>query len=330
MDKITDANYVSNFVGERLVAKGLLKSPISLRRYRQGLEDADSKLVFLKKGRHGFAVTVSPALHPDVVAQECAKAAQMRSHLGDLGAPILEPLDTGRIGASSYAVLPYRRPLSKHRGAGWMQRKWIARHLLEWLLQITRSRSAECGPSRYEALLSALRETVAPQSPTASLLRAADRHLQSGRFAPRTAPMHGDLWKGNVLHGASAAAFTLVDWRGSETHGFPLFDLVRASYSFGFSTQVLHRELMLHRAALDCQIEDLPIYLLVALGHYAENIGEMPRPLFRDMADQCAVRLSSALGLCADTGDGRDGTLRVDPHPEGPEAAQSAPATARR
>lgn len=297
VDKITDAGYLSNFVGERLAAKGLLRSPVSLQRHRQGMEDSDSKLVFLSKGRHGVVLVVSPAPFPEVVAEEYLKAAQMRSHLGELGGPILEPLDSGRIEGSSYAVLPYRRPLAKRRGLAWIERKGMQRHLREWLLQVTQRRSAACETSRYEIALQTLAATVASDGPTAALLRTAEKHLTSGRFTPRACPMHGDLWGGNVLHGTASTAFVLVDWRGSETHGFPLFDLIRTAESFEFSPRVLQRELQLHRAALGCQVADLPLYLLGALGHYAAHIGEMSPALLRAMADECVRRLSSALDV---------------------------------
>lgn len=298
MDTITDANYISDFVGERLMAKGVLHAPVSLQRFLQGgTDDPDSKLVFLNRGRHGFVVTISPLLFPEVVAEECDKAAQMRSRLGGLGAPILVPLDTGRILTSSYAVLPYRRPLSGRRGLSWLDRIWAKRHLLEWLLQVTQQGGAVCGIRRYEAALTALGDTLPAESPTGALLRTAEKHLRSGRFAARAVPMHGDLWKGNVLHGAASTAFTLVDWRGSATDGFPVFDLLRVSQSFGLTTRALLRELQLHRRALGCQMEDLPLYLLGALGHYARHLGEMSLALFRTMANDCVTRLSSALEL---------------------------------
>jgi hypothetical protein len=305
VSSITDANYISSFVGQRLMAKGLLGSPVSLQRYAQRMDDPDSKLVFLSKGRHGFVVAVSPSLFPDVVAEECLKAAQMRSQLGDLGAPILEPLDTGRIQTSSYAVLPYRRPLSRRRGMQWIHGMRLKPHLLEWLLQVTQRRGAACDVARYEAALKALAATVAADSATAALLRTAENQLTSGRFAPRASPMHGDLWKGNVLRGVGATAFTLVDWRGSETHGFPIFDLIRAAQSFGLAPKALYRELQLHRAALGCQVEDLPLYLLGALGHYAAHLGEMPPALFRAMADECARHLSCALAIAAASSSAR-------------------------
>ncbi|MGH7104921.1 MAG: phosphotransferase, partial [Acetobacteraceae bacterium] len=215
---MTDANYISAFVGERLIAKGLLGSHVALQRLGPGTNDyPDSKLVYLSKGRHGLVVAVSPPRFPEVVAEECLKAAQMRKRLADLCAPILEPLDTGHIETSSYAVLPYRRPLSTRRGMQWAHRIWMKRHLIEWLLQIAQRQSGACELSRYEASLRALGPSVLPDSPTAVLLRAAETRLPSGRFAPRAMPMHGDLWKGNVLHGLASTSFTLVDWRGSET-----------------------------------------------------------------------------------------------------------------
>lgn len=296
---IDDADYVSSFVGQRLAAKGLLRSPVPLRRYCQGGEDPDSKLVFLSEGEPGFVVTVSPAQFPQVVAEECLKIEQMRSRLGDLSGPLLEPLDTGLIRTSSYAVLPYRKPFSNRRGMRFIHRVWARHHVLEWLRQVAQRRSATCEASRYEATLRALGEQVSPDSPTAALLRAAHEHLQSGRFVARTAPMHGDLWGGNVLRGGSSTAFTLIDWRGSTTEGFPLFDLLRVAESFSLSTKALHRELRRHRAALGCRIADLPLYLLGALGHYAAHLGEMSPALFRTMADACTTRFSRALEAIA-------------------------------
>lgn len=295
MDTITDAGFISHFVGERLIARGLLRSPVPLQRYSQGLEDPDSKLVFMSAGRHGLVVTVSPSLFPEIVAQECLKAAHMRSLLGDLGSPILQPLDAGRVRSVSYAVLPYCRPLSKRRGLRWADRLWVRHHLLAWLLRIAARKSAPCEISRYEAAIDALGQAVANDGATAALLRTARSHLASGRFLPRSSPMHGDLWKGNVLHGIASSRFTLVDWRGSETDGFPIFDLIRATESFGLSATALHRQLRLHRAALGCQMEDLPVYLLGALGHYAAKLGEMRPALFRAMADDCVTRIMRAL-----------------------------------
>jgi hypothetical protein len=295
VDAITDACFISRFVNARLMARGLLHSPVQLQRYSQGAEDPDSKLVFLTVGRQDFVVTVSPTPFPEIVAQECLKAAQMRSLLGELGTAILEPLDTGRVLTSTYAVLPYRRPLARSRCLRWLDRRRVTGPVLGWLHQLARRHSAACDIARYEAALQALSGTVAADSPTAALAAAAEARLTCGHFAHLSLPMHGDLWKGNVLHGDPPARFTLVDWRGSALQGFPVFDLVRAAQSFGLSPRALRQQLQLHRAALGCQVEDLTVYLLAALGHYAARLGQMRLSLFRVMADDCVTLLSQAL-----------------------------------
>jgi len=291
-----DAEYISRFVGERLMARGLLAKPPSLRRYSQGPDGPDNKLVFLCRGRPRIVVVVSPVLFPDVVAEECGKAAAMRSLLRDLGSPILEPLDTGRVQASTYAVLPYREPLSQRRGLSWIDRLRVRRRLFTWLLRIAQCRSIACDAARYQSAFGALARTIT-DGPAAVLLPTAEEYFASGRFAARCCPMHGDLWKGNVLRGAPPAPFTLVDWHGSMADGFPIFDLIRAAVSFGLSPRALQRQLQLHRTALGCQVEDLPIYLLGALGHYATHMGEMPLALFRRMADECVRSLYAAQTL---------------------------------
>lgn len=302
MDSLVDPNYISSLVCQRLASKGLLPAPVPLRRLNPAAEVPDSKLMFLSQQRgRDFVVAVSPILFPEVVADECLKAAQMRSHLGDLGAPILEPLDSGRIQTSSYVVVPYRKRLSTRLGLHWLERMRVRRPLLEWLLQVAQRHNGPSAPSRYQASLQALREAVAKDSSTAALLRATEKHLSSGRFVPRAVPMHGDLWEGNVLHGVGDAAFTLVDWRGSETDGFPLFDLIRAASSFRLSAKSLQRELQRHQDALGCQVDDLPLYLLGALGHYAARLGQMPLEHFRNMADECVRHLSCALAAPADS-----------------------------
>jgi hypothetical protein len=59
--------------------------------------------------------------------------------------------------------------------------------------------------------------------------------------------------------------------------------------------RALQRELRLHLIALGCQMEDLPLHLLGALGHYAAHIQEMSPSLFRAIADASVLRLTCAL-----------------------------------
>lgn len=302
-DTTVDSAYVSRLVGERLAAKGIVDKPVSLERHSVGGGLRDSKVVFLSKGAPGLVVVVSPKQFPGVVAEECHKAAEMRSLLGDLGAPILQPVDTGRIDRSTYAVLPYRRPLSSRRILGRLDLLRMQRHVCNWLLRVAQHHGAGTDISRYQSALRALAGVISPDSPTGKCLQTAGSHIRSGCFVARSTPMHGDIWKANVLRGGSGSApFTLIDWRGSARDGFPIYDLVRAAQTFRLSPRALHQQLQLHRAALGCQPEDLPVYLLGALGYYGGRLGEMPPDAFRAMADECVTRLSSALEAVPSSG----------------------------
>jgi hypothetical protein len=298
-----DAAHVSRLVGERLAAKGIVAAPVSLERHSVGGGVRDSKVVFVSRGAPGLVVVVSPRQFPGVVAEECHKAAEMRSLLGDLGAPILEPMDTGRIDSSTYAVLPYRKPLSRRRILGRLDLLRMQRHVCDWLLRVAQRHGAQTDIARYRSSFSALAPVISPDSPTAGCLRSAESHLRSGRFVARSTPMHGDIWKANVLRGASASVpFTLIDWRGSAKDGFPIYDLMRAAQTFRLSPKALQAQLQFHQAALGCQPQDLSLYLLGALGYYAGRLGEMPPDVFQAMADECVTRLSSALEAATSSG----------------------------
>lgn len=303
MDTIADTSYVSRLISERLIAKGILPKPVSLERHSGGGKLRDSKAVFVSKEAPGLVVIVSPDEFPGVVAEECHKAAEMRSFLGELGAPILEPMDTGHIDRSTYAVMPYRRPLSQRRILGRLDLLRVQRHVCEWLVRVAQRHGAEADVSRYRSAFSALALMAPPDGPTAARLAAAERHLQSGRFLARSMPMHGDLWKANVLRGGNGSTpFILIDWAGSAKDGFPIFDLIRAAQTFRLTPKALYAQLQLHRAALRCQLEDIPLYLLGALGHCAARLGEMSPAHFLAMADDCVTRLSSALDVAAPLG----------------------------
>lgn len=278
---------------------------VPLKKRSQPPKNPDGKIVFLSKRRHGIVVIVSPPQFPDVVAEECRKAAQMRSRLGDLSTPILAPLDTGHILGSAFAVLPYLRPLSLRRAVGRLDERLVKHHLLDWLLQVARRHSAPAELSRYRTAFLVLADAVTPGGPAAAMLRMAQAHLMSGRFAALSTPMHGDLWKGNVLHGTRSVPFAIVDWGGCSIEGYPLFDLIRVAESFHVSPATLRRQLLLHRAALGCEMEDLPLYLLGALGHFAERLGEMPLACFQAMADHTVLCLSSALEAAGSSRLGR-------------------------
>ncbi|WP_340315371.1 phosphotransferase [Rhizorhabdus argentea] len=219
----------------------------------------------------------------------------MREVLGKDGDVLLQPFDTGRLADRSYAILPYRRPLSNRRLIGRLSEMRVRRPVLNWLTRIARDRHSVIDLAAYRNALHSLSRTAKPGWPPDELLSRCYARIGRPDFRPLGVPMHGDMWKGNVLRGTKGAAFTLIDWRGSEVCGFPIFDLVSTASSFRLSPAALRRELKAHRAALHCIDDDLPVYLLGALGHYAAHLDHFPVQDFRAMAADFIGRLVDAI-----------------------------------
>jgi hypothetical protein len=69
---------------------------------------------------------------------------------------------------------------------------------------------------------------------------------------PNYVLMHGDFWKGNILIAPKAdfpaagtrwnERFVIIDWPGSITQGYAMFDLIRLAQSFRLSSNALKRD----------------------------------------------------------------------------------------
>jgi hypothetical protein len=291
LDLPLDTDFLRNFVAERLSGLGEECHIKSFDRISKDSVTQDSSSAHcLTTGTSKFVLLVSPPAFAQAVGADVAKAADMRNCLGTLGFPVARPIDSGIAMGLSYALTPYWRPMARERQRGIWDQWRMKTPLLTWLSDIAREHKHVGDVSAYQAAFDALDGAVEAQSSTAHLLSEAKSRFEGGDFKPVHIPMHGDLWKGNILHGEANRPFTLIDWGGSELNGYPLYDLMRLALSFRISTSALRGELDRHRAALNCADADLPLFLLGALGHYAEKRGEFPLDRFREMADRVVMR----------------------------------------
>src|SRR5207248_10552168 len=117
--------------------------------------------------------------------------------------------------------------------------------LFEWLSLVTMKTSR--APENVEAFDVALNriasESLAPQAAAEAL-----GQLRAGEWKPKFVLAHNDLWIGNVLRapGNRQFPFVIIDWLGSVTRGFAIFDLVRLAESLGLSPRALGEELDIH------------------------------------------------------------------------------------
>ena len=264
-------------------------------------------LVSDSKGRPRAVVLCSAPVAPDMVERALTRAREAKALLGPaVGAPILEPMASGRIGPLSYAVLPYCRPLTDVRVLWWPQRARLRPALLDWLWQVTKR--SVCEPPEDEIdrrFFEPLRQVVG--SPISSdRLRSAGKHalsrLDSGAWVPKHVLMHGDLWKGNILfrpagtHAlqSGAAPFVVIDWPGAVMRGYGIYDLVRLAQSIRLSNRSLRPEVIRHCAVLQCQPIDARCQVLAALGHLAQHRESFPGAMYARMAERCLTTIERA------------------------------------
>lgn len=236
-----------------------------------------------------------------MVARAMQRAAAARRALAPAeAAAILEPVLETRLNGMSCALLRYCHPLSDHRLIWRIQRRLLRPRLSEWLFRVAQQTRAEATPAECSACFGEPLERIAGEAAMAPALRAdarrAVQRLLDGSWRPRHVLMHGDMWKGNVLiepptslpgRRAWQDRFIVIDWPGSMTRGYAIYDLVRMASSMKMGPDALTRELQRHCEVLEAEAEDASAYLLSALGHVALNLEHFPIEQFVAMAHSC-------------------------------------------
>jgi hypothetical protein len=289
-----------------------LGSIVALR-FPGACANATTKLLIRdSKGTRRLVLLVSSHLGPDIVARGIEAAARARGLLGnELGAVILPPLTSGRVGGLSYALFPYCRPLSDLRLLGRIQDWRFRSPVLDWLRAATAKTmkyipdddlaSKIATPLHRLTSLEALGEEIRRES------RNALQRLDSGAWRPRSVLMHGDLTRGNVLRsplrvlssepGIPVPIFVLIDWPGSQPDGSPFLDLVSCGRWMHLGDRRLKREVAIHRDLLGCTREEVRYSLLAALGDLGLRLDRFPFDRYVILARSCYEYLESALSL---------------------------------
>jgi hypothetical protein len=274
---------------------------------------ADATTVLLLRDSRGqpraVALCSSPAA-PDMVERAMNRARKAKEILGPIeGVHILEPWTEGKFGGLSYAVLPYCEQLSDSRYMWWMQRALLRRPLLNWLWGANECSMREVTQRSLEARFVRPLQHIMSLARLSNLARVAARRaiesLDAGTWQPKYVLMHGDLWKGNILIRQTSATavdqarwpdrFVVIDWPGSESEGYPIYDLVRLTQSIRLGRRAFRREVERHCRLLKCQPPDTLSYLVAALGHIGTRLEHFPFERFVIMSETCVETLQGVL-----------------------------------
>ncbi len=273
---------------------------------------ADGTTVLLLRdlaGQSRAVVLCSAPASPGKVQRAMQYAHQAKAILGaSTGVHIRDPLAEGSVRGLSYAVLPYCNELSDSRPVWWIQRALLRPLIFEWLRRVTECTVRDVELAAVDRSFAEPLRRMASLEPINDRLRAAaeraTERLVAGAWTPRHVLMHGDLWKDNILIRPAKRAveqwkwrdrFVIIDWAGSEIHGYAMYDLVRMAQSMGLNAKNLRREVERHCRLLRCEPADAMSYLLAALGHIAMNLEHFPIDRYARMAKSCLTTLEQAL-----------------------------------
>lgn len=273
---------------------------------------ADGTTVLLIRDSTGqpraVALCSSP-VSPRLVERAMDRARQAKAQLGaPTGDRILDPLAEGSVQGISYAVLPYCNSLSKSRLVGPIQHAFLRPLIFDWLWCVSERTVRDVEPAAIDRSFSGPVRTMASLATVSDGVRAAAKQaaerLDAGVWTPRHVLMHGDLWIGNVLIRRASCdveqrrwrdGFVVIDWAGSEIHGYALYDLVRFAISIRLNASSLRREVGRYCRLLRCEPTDARSYLVAALGHLANNLDRFPIDRYASMAESCLTTLERAL-----------------------------------
>lgn len=252
--------------------------------------DATAKALLLVRRRPAAVALWSGPAAPDMVGRGVLRAREARSLLGPrLGGVVLEPIAFGEAEGRTFAILPWRRPLSRSH-LGWrLQRPMIAARVLGWLDEAARQTAAQ-GPSDFRTPLAHAEADAGLPNDLRADAAAALSRLERGAWSPRHVLDHNDLWKSNVLLGGAdgaAVQITIIDWAGSNPAGFGVYDAVRFGKSMRLSPGTLHRVLTRQCAALGSDRADAMGHLLAAIGRLGMHLDQFPRERYATLAASC-------------------------------------------
>ncbi|MBE9042086.1 phosphotransferase [Oscillatoriales cyanobacterium LEGE 11467] len=259
-----------------------------------------------RKGKPIAVILCSPPTAPERVAQSMKKTRLAQLALSpELAHVVLTPLFEGRTYGLSYAVLPYHQPLNAGKLGWYVQRSRLRPEIFKLLLRMTQLTCTPVSHSDVETnFVQPLKYFIEldglPNEIHALAKDSLDR-LMAGKWQPRHVLMHNDLWKGNILLDRNLSRspkdwqnqFVLIDWGGSMTRGYAMYDLVRLARTMNLKPAELRSQIDAHCRTLDCDLVGARCHLMAALSHLGMHLEHFPFSRFKMVVENSVATLTS-------------------------------------
>lgn len=269
------------------------------------LADATSKfLIRDNAGNPEFVVLYSGVGGPEIVARGVQRARAVVAALGDdLGRAVLLPDFEGHVDERTFAVFPYRMPLVGFGPGWWIQRSIVRPRVVRWLFESSRRTAIPIPDEQIESCVSEPLERMIADARYSSELRGlaneALRAMRARTWQPRHVFMHDDLWVGNVLidqrsaGGRKFGRFVIIDWAGSRVRGYPMYDFIRLSLSFGLVGRPFARALDQYCSALGYTRSEGGYAFANAAAELGQRLEQWPRSSYLSTIERCHRKLTS-------------------------------------
>ncbi len=258
----------------------------------------DATLAFFVDGhryRDDIALLISNPSFTDAVADDVSRSRDVALLVGqEVGKHIVSPVCQGVYNKQTYAAFSRLSPVSSYRVARLFQKRMVSGRVVSWLeslaIETRESRSAQ---SEYSQYFCQPLEIICGDREMPQEIRAfADL---CGVFVSKNQPdlftvvEHGDFWIGNVLFqrrfipdlNPLLGEFSVIDWRGSRTDGYPCIDLVRfCSSIFRNGSSKTDSLISSYIGGLQISKFEMSIYCILSLGRLRADLDQFPKDRF--------------------------------------------------
>jgi thiamine kinase-like enzyme len=277
---------------------------ILLEKFKDVTDETTKILIKNQLGRHIAFAIISPESNPEIIKKGNKQVELIKNIVSQkLSNTIVEPLYEGNIDGLSFAIWPYYQKLSNNRLLWHYQRKILTNKISSWLLDIANETSVTASyeqiGSKFVDPLIYLSKIVQNNTFFQRIAHESLECFEDKDWRPINIVAHNDLWKGNILLEKSfpyiSGRFIVIDWSGSQVHGYPIYDLVRFAHSFKLSTCQFRQQLLNHCNILNCNIFQSRCYLVCSLASLSMNIDNFPLHRFIKLAESCLGYFNNAV-----------------------------------